>query len=406
MEKAALEKAAPATELSEDDVANGDSGAVSPKQKKQDRQRRIAATIESLLFHRPKPKKTRQKKKKKTRELPERGEDYRADTLPWVEKYRPKRLDDVSSHQAIIETIRGMVKTNTLPHMLLYGPPGTGKTSTILACANEMYGERVDDMVLEINASDDNSINVVREQVKVFASTQQLYSSGVKLIIMDEAEELSSEAQAALKRVVEQYSSSVRFCFICNFMDKVIPAIRSRCTRFRFPPLPAAHVRQKMAEVVAAEKLVIDAGGEAGILRIGRGDMRRVLNTMQACHLAQKDVVTEDVVYEVTGYPSPKDMAVVAKALLTRAFKPAHDEVAALLVDKGLSLVDVVTELGELAVQPDFTLYTGVAKPAPVMSYLTKRLADIEYALADAASDELQLGGVVAAFVLARHLCS
>lgn len=386
----------------------GGGGKTKTSEKKKKKKERIEATIESLLFHRPGTRKKKKKKKTASKKdvalLGGRPENYGVDALPWVEKYRPKSLDDVSSHHAIITSIRGMIETQCIPHMLFYGPPGTGKTSTILACANEMYGEQFSTMVLEINASDDNSINVVRDQVKVFAGTRQLFNKGVKLIILDEAEEMSSEAQAALKRVIEEYSETTRFCFICNFIDKIIPAIQSRCTRFRFPPLPEEHILEKMTEVIAAEGLVVDAGGQAAILKMGRGDMRRVLNTMQSCKLAQSDV-TEDVVYNVTGYPSPKDMGVIVDALCTQGMKAAHDTIATLLHAKGLSLTDVVTELGEASSKPDFVLYSqDKAKAVPVMCCVLKRLADIECALIEAASDQVQLSGVVAVFSLARHM--
>ncbi len=140
-----------------------------------------------------------------------------------------------------------------LPHLLFYGPPGTGKTSTILACARKLYGKNLSSMVLELNASDDRGINVVRDEIKTFCSTKQLFSSGFKLVILDEADAMTNVAQNALRRVIEQYTRNVRFCIICNYVGKIIPAIQSRCTRFRFAPLQEAHIQSRLQFILDQE---------------------------------------------------------------------------------------------------------------------------------------------------------
>ena len=156
------------------------------------------------------------------------------DNLPWVEKYRPNTLSDVSGHQDILATIQRFVEHNRLPHLLLYGPPGTGKTSTILALARQIYGTKnMRQMVLELNASDDRGIDVVREQIKTFASTKQIFSSstqggpqklsGFKLIVLDEADAMTSTAQMALRRIMEKYTANTRFCIIANYTHKLSP---------------------------------------------------------------------------------------------------------------------------------------------------------------------------------------
>ena len=164
--------------------------------------------------------------------------------LPWVEKYRPKRLEDLISHEDILKTIKRFMDENRLPHLLLYGPPGTGKTSTILACARQLYkGKEFNSMVLELNASDDRGIGVVRNQIMNFASTRTIFSKGFKLIILDEADAMTKDAQNALRRVMEKFTENVRFCLICNYLTKIIPAIQSRCTRFRFGPLTTTQMK-------------------------------------------------------------------------------------------------------------------------------------------------------------------
>ncbi|KAI9299613.1 YNL290Wp-like protein [Cunninghamella echinulata] len=176
------------------------------------------------------------------------------DNLPWVEKYRPKSLDQVVSHEEITDTLKTFMERNRLPHLLFYGPPGTGKTTTILACARQIYGEKFQSSILELNASDDRGIDVVREQIKNFASTRTIYSSGFKLIILDECDNMTNQAQSALRRVIEKYTKNVRFCIICNYVSKIIPAIQSRCTRFRFSPLALEQVDHRLTTVVDAEK--------------------------------------------------------------------------------------------------------------------------------------------------------
>jgi len=146
-----------------------------------------------------------------------------------------------------------------MPHLLFHGPPGTGKTSCMIAIAKELHGAtNYKHMTLELNASDDRGINVVRDQIKSFCSTQQLMSRGIKLVILDECDSMTSAAQFALRRIVEKYSKTTRFCLICNYVAKVIPALQSRCTRFRFGPLNDVAVTSKLAEVCYKEGLIVN----------------------------------------------------------------------------------------------------------------------------------------------------
>ncbi|KAI5297976.1 hypothetical protein KEM56_004398 [Ascosphaera pollenicola] len=184
------------------------------------------------------------------------------DSLPWVEKYRPDTLENVCGHQDVISTINKFVETNRLPHLLLYGPPGTGKTSTVLALARRIYGvANMRQMVLELNASDDRGIDVVRDQIKTFASTKQIFSvnpsstshqslASFKLIILDEADAMTATAQMALRRIMEKYTANARFCIIANYTHKLSPALLSRCTRFRFSPLKEADIRSLIDLVI------------------------------------------------------------------------------------------------------------------------------------------------------------
>lgn len=224
------------------------------------------------------------------------------DSLPWVEKYRPVSLNDVSGHQDILATINKFVDSNRLPHLLLYGPPGTGKTSTILALARRIYGaENMRQMVLELNASDDRGIDVVREQIKTFASTKQIFTLGpssksgsggsmaaYKLIILDEADAMTNTAQMALRRIMEKYTVNTRFCIIANYSHKLSPALLSRCTRFRFSPLKERDIRVLVDKVIEEEYVKIIPDATEALVKLSKGDMRRALNVLQACHASSE----------------------------------------------------------------------------------------------------------------------
>jgi replication factor C subunit 3/5 len=201
----------------------------------------------------------------------------------------------VSGHHDILATINKFVDSNRLPHLLLYGPPGTGKTSTILALARRIYGaDNMRQMVLELNASDDRGIDVVREQIKTFASTKQIFTlgasasrtgiAGFKLIILDEADAMTNTAQMALRRIMEKYTANTRFCIIANYSHKLSPALLSRCTRFRFSPLKERDIRVLVDKVIEEENVKITTDATESLVRLSKGDMRRALNVLQACH--------------------------------------------------------------------------------------------------------------------------
>ncbi|THH07396.1 hypothetical protein EW145_g3405 [Phellinidium pouzarii] len=264
------------------------------------------------------------------------------ENLPWVEKYRPVTLDDVVSHKDITGTIEKFIEKNRLPHLLFYGPPGTGKTSTILAVARRIYGPEFRKQILELNASDDRGIDVVRDQVKQFAETRTLFSKGYKLIILDEADMMTQAAQAALRRVIEQYTKNVRFCIICNYVNKITPAVQSRCTRFRFSPLPIKEVERRLQDVIESERVKLTPDGKQALLKLSKGDMRRALNVLQACHAAY-DLTGETEIYNCTGSPQPKDIETVVNSMLGDEFTTSYQMVSALKVERGLALQDLIT---------------------------------------------------------------
>ncbi|KAG1740056.1 P-loop containing nucleoside triphosphate hydrolase protein [Suillus lakei] len=316
----------------------------------------------------------------------ERNGPHEDDNLPWVEKYRPVTLDDVVSHKDITTTIVKFIEKNRLPHLLFYGPPGTGKTSTILAYKKQ---------ILELNASDDRGIDVVREQIKQFAETRTLFSKGFKLIILDEADMMTQQAQAALRRVIEQYTKNVRFCIICNYVNKIAPAIQSRCTRFRFSPLPIAEVEKRVNGVVEAEKVNLTADGKKALLKLSKGDMRRALNVLQACHAAYSSI-GETEIYNCTGNPHPSDIETIVNSMLSDEFTTSYQMISAMKTERGLALQDLISGTYEYVETIEFKPQARV--------YLLDFLATTEHRLSTGASEKMQLSALLGAFKNAVEL--
>eukprot|EP00823_Brevimastigomonas_motovehiculus_P007862 TRINITY_DN705_c0_g5_i1.p1 TRINITY_DN705_c0_g5~~TRINITY_DN705_c0_g5_i1.p1 ORF type:complete len:381 (+),score=69.28 TRINITY_DN705_c0_g5_i1:114-1256(+) len=316
-------------------------------------------------------------------------------SLPWIEKYRPQTLSDLVAHEDITNTIVKLIDQNKLPHLLFYGPPGTGKTSTILAIARKLNGPKYHSMILELNASDERGIEVVREQIKNFASSKKLFSTGIKLIILDEADAMTHPAQAALRRVIEQYSQNTRFCLIANYINKIIPALQSRCTRFRFGPLNETQIKPRLKEIALKENVKMTEDGLNAIIKLSVGDMRKCLNIMQACHMSAPKV-TEETVHLCTGYPLPAQIKSLMTTLLNESFQKAHEEVNRLQSERGYSLADIVTSLHEQVLL--------INMPPKVLAYCLDQLSNLEYRLSFGVNEKVQAASLVGIFQLMKDL--
>ncbi|KAG4079825.1 hypothetical protein HA402_014956 [Bradysia odoriphaga] len=317
--------------------------------------------------------------------------------LPWVEKYRPATLNDLISHEEIIATINNFIKQDQLPHLLFYGPPGTGKTSTILACAKQLYkSSQLNSMVLELNASDDRGIGIVRGQILNFASTRTIFSGGFKLIILDEADAMTNDAQNALRRIIEKYTDNVRFCIICNYLSKIIPAVQSRCTRFRFAPLVEEQILPRLNHVIEEEKLTVTEDGKKALISLSGGDMRRVINVLQSTWMAFGNV-TEENVYNCVGHPQKNDIQNIVGWLLgLESFQETFDKIQELKTNKGLALEDILREIHLFVMR--------IELPPTVMNTLIVKLADIEVRLAAGCLEKPQLAALIGGFQLARDM--
>ena len=281
-------------------------------------------------------------------------------SLPWVEKYRPDNLNDIISHKEITTTLTNLIGSNKIPHMIFYGPPGTGKTTTIIACAKKIYGPNYRSMILELNGSDDRGINVVREQIKNFSATDSKISSmlttseeyanktnNIKLVILDEADAMTYDAQFALRRVVELYTDSTRFCLICNYLTKIIPALQSRCQMFRFAPIKNIDHMIKINNVIELEKINIEDNAKEKIVELSEGDMRKSLNLLQSLFMinGSNNIITLNSVYKSIGFPTDDEREEIIKSISDKSLTKTYQILNKLETENNLSNQDIIREI-------------------------------------------------------------
>jgi len=333
------------------------------------------------------------------------------ETLPWIEKYRPNSLDDIISQDNIIKTLKIFIRRKCLPHLLFYGPPGTGKTSTIMACAKELYGEYYDFMVMELNASDDRGIEVVRSKIKQFVSTKSVFfgksvkerENIFKLVILDETDAMTEDAQAILRKVVEKYTSNTRFCLICNYIQKINPALQSRSTRFRFSPLSRNIIRKKVREIAKIEKVHLTKSGMETLLDRSHGDMRRVLNILQSVSIAH-DTVNSENINNCIGYPQRKQIIAIINSLVNDSYAETYEFINTTKYDSGLSLNDIIVEIHDAIVGNILEgdpCGTDVDKlNMEQMIAILDKMRDVEYNQSINTNEYIQTGALVGIFKL------
>lgn len=257
----------------------------------------------------------------------------------WTEKYRPKKLDDISHQSEVINTFKMWIDNDRIPHMLFYGPPGSGKTSTILAICKQLYSPSVfKQRVLELNASDERGINIVRKKIKNFArySAKPLQDDvypnpSYKIIILDEADNMTADAQTALRRTMEDYSKVTRFCLICNYVSKIIEPIVSRCAVFRFKPIDKSILTDKLKLIADKEDIKLTSDGIEKISHISNGDLRKGITFMQSLSDFYKDeTIDENKVDQISGF-IPDD--VIATLLTQKDFDKLRNQLMEYLKD-------------------------------------------------------------------------
>lgn len=312
----------------------------------------------------------------------------------WAEKYRPQKLDDMTNQTEIVSRLKMFVQEKNLPHLLFVGPAGVGKTTSILALARDLYGPGYRSFTLELNASDERGIDVIREKVKNFARTAAIASPvSFKILIMDEADSLTSAAQHALRRTMEIYTRTCRFCLIGNYSENIIDPIQSRCSIFRFSPLDEKDMKTYVMNIVENEQVEIIEEGLDAIYQASRGDLRKATNLLQAA-AATKAIIDDVSIYEVLGKVSPERVRAMIQQSLEGNFLEAREILRELLIDQGLAPDDIIK-----MVYRELMRNTVLSEPWKVK--LSDKVGEVDYRLTQGARPEIQLSTLLAHLALA-----
>ncbi len=262
----------------------------------------------------------------------------------WTEKYRPQTFDEVKGQQEIVAKVKAFVSSGSMPHLMFSGPAGVGKTTLALVIAKQLFGEEWRQNTLELNASDERGIDVVRVKVKDFARTRALGDVPFKLIYLDECDALTKEAQQALRRTMENYTKTCRFVLSCNYSSKIIDPIQSRCAIFRFKPLPEDEIYKVIDRITAEEGLVLGEGVKEALFEVSGGDCRRLENVMQSCAVIKKELDAE-LVYSMASVARPKEVHEVLRIAAAGDFLASRKKLLDLMLNYGLSGLDVVKQI-------------------------------------------------------------
>lgn len=329
-------------------------------------------------------------------------EDYAIKEEIWIEKYRPVKLDQVVGQDETIERLKSYVKTRNLPHLLFSGPPGVGKTASAVSIARELFGEDLwRENFTELNASDERGIDVVRTKIKNFAKTAPIGGAEFKIIFLDEADALTSDAQSALRRTMERFSNNCRFILSCNYSSKIIEPIQSRCAVYRFRRLTDEAIRKRLEYIAKDQNLSISPDGYDALIYVAQGDMRKAVNSLQAAAFIDPEKpISRETIYRTTATANPEEVKELIETALLGNFRAARKELNRLLYEEGLSGEDVVGQIYRVISEMDNKTIMDLGLSERRIVDLVDIIGEIDFRLTEGASEKIQLEALLAHFAL------
>jgi len=309
----------------------------------------------------------------------------------WAEKYRPKKLSEMMNQKEIVERLNSFVKNRNVPHCIFAGPPGTGKTTAALCLAHDLYREGYREHLMELNASDERGINVVRETVKTFARIKSIGEIPFKILILDEADNMTGDAQQALRRTMERFTETCRFVLIANYSGKIIEPIQSRCAPFRFTYLSREDQDAYLRRIATQEEMKLLEKGMEAIFEVSGGDLRRAINTLQAAASLGKPV-DADLVYSVIGRANPADVRGMLDLAMKGDFIGSREKLREMILKYGVAGSDIIRQV-------HIEIFRMRDVPEPWKVKLADVIGEVDFRLVQGSDEEVQLSALLARLV-------